>query len=161
MDKKAAKHAVRLEHTVLQTLEGHGGRITVIAFSPDGKLLASASDDDWVQKTIVRLWELATGATLQALEVGARVNRISFSETGEYLETDKGILSIQTSFSNLSPPQAQSFCNIFVQGDRITRGTENLLWLPSDYRATCSAFHLNLPALGHASGQVTVIQFWF
>jgi WD40 repeat protein len=31
--------------TVLQTLEGHDGGVGDIAFSPDSKLLASASDD--------------------------------------------------------------------------------------------------------------------
>jgi hypothetical protein len=129
--------------------------------SPDRELLASASGDDWVYGGTVTLWDPATGATLQTLKVRATVNRISFSEAGEYLETDKGILSIQTSFSNLSPPQAQSFYNIFVQGDWITRDTENLLWLPSEYRAICSALHHNLLALGHASGQITVIQFRF
>ena len=145
----------------LQTLEGYGGGVRAIAFSSDGKLLASASDNDRAQLTTVRLQDPATGATLQTLKVHARVNRISFSETGEYLETDKGILSIQTSFSNLSPPLARSFCNLFVQGTWITRDTENLLWLPSDYRATCSDLHHNLLALGHASGHVTVLQFGF
>jgi WD40 repeat protein len=79
----------------LQTLEGHGGAATAIAFSPDSKLLASALDNGWTSDdNAVRLWDLATGATLQTLEVHASVDRISFSEAGEYLETDKGILGI-------------------------------------------------------------------
>jgi WD40 repeat protein len=47
----------------LQKLEGHSGWVTSVAFSPDGKLVVSRSDD-----RTVRLWDTATGAALQTLE---------------------------------------------------------------------------------------------
>jgi WD40 repeat protein len=39
-----------------QRLTGHQGEVNAVAFSPDGKMLASASAD-----RTIRLWEMATG----------------------------------------------------------------------------------------------------
>jgi WD40 repeat protein len=137
----------------LQTLEGHTSSVDSIAFSHDDKLLASASWD----KT-VRLWDPATGAALQMLKVGVRLDSISFSGDAQYLKTNRGLLSLQSS-SDLSPPQVPSLCRVLVKGDWITRDGENLLWLPSNYKAECSALHGNMLVIGHTSGEVTFIEF--
>ncbi len=46
----------------LKTLSGHADAVQSIAFSPDGKTLASISKDK-----IVKLWDVATGRELKTL----------------------------------------------------------------------------------------------
>ena len=63
----------------LQILEGHSNLVNAIVFSPDGKLVASASRD----KT-VKLWDSYTGATMQTLEGHSYcVNAVVFSPDGK------------------------------------------------------------------------------
>ncbi len=62
-----------------QTLEGHSGGVNAVVFSPNGKLVASASRD-----RTVRLWDLSTGATLQTLEGhSGSVKAVAFSPDGK------------------------------------------------------------------------------
>ena len=116
--------------------------------------MASASGD-----RTVRLWDPATGASLQTLETDAVVQQLSFSSDGQDLDTDRGRLSVSSLYPNVISLQPKSAMEIFVNGAWVVQGMKNVLWLPSDYRATCAAFQNHLLVMGHASGHISFLEF--
>jgi WD40 repeat protein len=74
----------RLHLREIMRLEGHAGTVTQLAFSPDGKTLASGAMDD-----TVRLWNVATGTETRKLAAGqgmtASVSNLVFSPDGKTL----------------------------------------------------------------------------
>jgi nucleoside transporter len=65
----------------IRVLNGHNGAITSVTFSPDGKWIASASDDDSVM-----IWDAESGQPMRTLKGHTDdVNSVSFSPDGKWI----------------------------------------------------------------------------
>ena len=156
------KPAMRDEWSAcLQTLEGHSHWVNSVAFSHDSARLASASGD----KT-VKIWDASSGKCLQTLNISKALFNISFDTTGSCLNTEIGTIAIDTlSASNMTPsvtdPQNPRYQGGALSSDGawITYNSENLVWLPSEYRPSCSAVSRKTIGIGVGSGKVWICHF--
>ncbi|MBK6997432.1 MAG: PD40 domain-containing protein [Lewinellaceae bacterium] len=87
---------------VLQTLDGHSASVNSVAFSPDGKWLATGSSDE-----TAKIWDWTSGKVLHTLEGHtASVNSVCFSPDGKQIATGAGDFLRKTSQSGYGIGQA-------------------------------------------------------
>jgi len=90
---------------------------------------------------------------------------MKFSNDGTHLHTSHGILQLKSSphtCGNRELPHTLTH-SLYVTDQWITCNMKKLLWLPVEYRRSCSAINdtANQVAIGSHSGRVTFISFDF
>ena len=116
--------------------------------------MASASSDN-----IVKIWDATNEKCLQTLDIGKELFNVLFDATGRFLHTDIGTLSINAASNatygatDIQTPRYQG-ASLSPDGAWIICNSENLMWLPSEYRPSCSAVSGNTIGIGVGSGKV-------
>jgi WD40 repeat protein len=146
----------------LKTLEGHSESVWSVALSHDGMQVVSGSHDN-----TVKIWDASSGACFKTLDVGRTVYNVAFDTTGSYLLTDIGTASWDISPNSNTVLAAtaleEPWHGYGLNADQtwITWDSRNVLWLPSEYRPSCSAVASNTIVIGCPSGRVLTINFSF
>jgi WD40 repeat protein len=156
----------------LQTLEGHSDGVSSVAFSHDSTRLASASFDN-----TVKIWDASSGACLQTLEGHSDwVSSVAFSHdstrlasasydktvkiwdasSGACLQTLKGHRDFASLVGFATQQPVHPAIGISSDETWITYNFQQLLWLPLEYRPSCSALSGRRIGIGTLSGKVWI-----
>jgi roadblock/LC7 domain-containing protein len=124
-------------------LEGHSDEVRAVVFSPDGQLVASASDD-----STVRVWETATGHCRSVLDGHShKINAVVFSPDGQLVASasnDSSVRVWETATGHcrtvLEDQPLPIFQIVFSPDGRTLHTNKGDIPLPLDPIAVVSAF---------------------
>ncbi|KAH7089950.1 WD40-repeat-containing domain protein [Paraphoma chrysanthemicola] len=164
----SADHTIRIWDTrtnkclgILKGDEKSDGMITALAFSHNSCQLASSSGAGFI-----KIWEVASGNCLQAILIGRVIYNLRFSPTSSHLMTDYGVIAVVTaippSLTQNAPTALKAvYCGggLSIDSNWITYDSENIVWIPTEFRRSCSVTAGKFCAAGADSGNVWICHF--
>ena len=86
---------------------------------------------------------------------------LNFTNDNTVLLSDHGTLLIGKESHFVPTSELSSSQTLMIEGNWIRQDNYNFLWLPQEYRSSCSAFYDNTFAFGLHSGQVSFLKLDF
>jgi WD40 repeat protein len=128
------------------------GTVSSASYSPDGRFVAFCTAGNTVS-----IWDTKSKTVQQSAEVDVGIKRVAFSRCGQWVETDRGTLSLDHATRYPHAP-AILFAQL-VTNDWLFKGSEQIMWLPDTHKATCVAVAVAQDAviMGHASGAISFL----
>ena len=148
--KQSGKRIMRLKGEIFSSpFEGHKDDVKSVAYSADGKQIASCSNET------VRVWDVSTGSRRTFESHSNRIHFVAFSPDGTQIVSDTGLFNLSTGTPHQCP---HTSCNRkkadSIFGFPIVENTTSLF----DKKVISSAFSADGRFL--ASGSHTGCQIW-
>jgi hypothetical protein len=109
---------------------------------------------------------VVSGKCLQTISVGKTLYNIAFNSTSSHLLTDNGAIAVYTALPLNLTRNASTIRETLYHGGGvsidstwITFNSENIVWLPADYRPSRSASLGKVFGAGARSGNVWMCHF--
>jgi WD40 repeat protein len=151
---------------VEKTLEGHSDEVRAVAFSPDGRRIASGSVDNTIKMwDVVRPLKVSKwlGNTVgrrvkfreyQEFKASGSVFQLHFSTDGTCLATNRGVFNVGGTAAERQSQEVEALQCLYISDQWIRCGPIPILCLPPGFDVACYVVNKEQLAIGLKNGRV-------
>ncbi|CAG8381999.1 unnamed protein product [Penicillium salamii] len=135
------------------TFEVEDANTRLISFSPDGQIIALGSAGE-----SICFRDTESGICQSTLDLDSRLEYLSYSEDGKFLETNQGRIEIDSREPKLQR-QSRTFADKVSLADSwISCDDQKIVWLPPDYRSEVWEICDSTIVMGQHTGRIVFLE---